>query len=257
MFGPSKARRTHRTLLTVRTKTTNSKSISCLTTTTTTKNNNNNNENKQTNTQVDFLDTSGSMQFPAMRRLSLTTGSAFLMVYAIDDENSYEVLKMCMQELQEVRPDFQEIPIVFAGNKCDQAPDRRKLTKELVSNYVHYELPRLRAKVSLSTCAFFPFSFSSFSSCSSLSCFSSRLECEICARRKKDCAIIMSTTLARRESTSTCLIGGGPYRLCELKVDVGRLQSRREDRRRRRSSVCSLLLVYLLGGQKFRSTGVE
>lgn len=88
------------------------------------------------------------MQFPAMRRLSLTTGSAFLMVYALDDENSYEVLKMCMQELQEVRPDFQEIPIVFAGNKCDVSRDKRKVSKEVVSNYVHYELPRLRAKVS-------------------------------------------------------------------------------------------------------------
>ena len=88
------------------------------------------------------------MQFPAMRRLSLTTGSAFLMVYALDDENSYEVLKMCMQELQEVRPDFQEIPIVFAWNKCDVAREKRKVSKEVVSNYVHYELPRLRAKVS-------------------------------------------------------------------------------------------------------------
>lgn len=44
----------------------------------------------------------------------------------------------------------QEIPIVFAGNKCDLAKEERKVPKELVSNYVHYELPRLRAKVSSS-----------------------------------------------------------------------------------------------------------
>lgn len=56
---------------------------------------------------MDFLDTSGSMQFPAMRRLSLTTGSAFLIVYALDDEKSYEVVKMCIEEIREVRPDFQ------------------------------------------------------------------------------------------------------------------------------------------------------
>lgn len=43
----------------------------------------------------------------------------------------------------------QEIPIVFAGNKCDIPKEQRKVTKELVSNYVHYELPRLRAKVSV------------------------------------------------------------------------------------------------------------
>lgn len=37
---------------------------------------------------------------------------------------------------------------MFAGNKCDLARQDRKVPKEVVSNYVHYELPRLRAKVS-------------------------------------------------------------------------------------------------------------
>lgn len=60
-----------------------------------------------TRPQVDFLDTSGSMQFPAMRRLSITTGSAFLIVYALDDPPSYEVLKMCVAEIREIRPDYQ------------------------------------------------------------------------------------------------------------------------------------------------------
>lgn len=103
----------------------------------------------QTNNQVDFLDTSGSMQFPAMRRLSITTGNAFLVVYALDDPNSFEQLKLCVAEIREARPDdFQEVPIVFAGNKCDLPREERKVTKEQVSNYVYYELPRLRTKVS-------------------------------------------------------------------------------------------------------------
>lgn len=63
----------------------------------------------ETEAQVDFLDTSGSMQFPAMRRLSITTASAFLIVYAVDDETSYEVLKMSVAEIREIRPDFQVI----------------------------------------------------------------------------------------------------------------------------------------------------
>lgn len=44
----------------------------------------------------------------------------------------------------------QEIPIVFAGNKCELPREQHQVPKELVSNYVHYELPRLRAKVSRS-----------------------------------------------------------------------------------------------------------
>lgn len=47
------------------------------------------------------------MQFPAMRRLSITTANAFLIVYAVDDLNSYEVLKMCVSEIRDIRADFQ------------------------------------------------------------------------------------------------------------------------------------------------------
>ena len=67
---------------------------------------NNNNAAAAAAPKVDFLDTSGSMQFPAMRRLSMTTGSAFLIVYSLDDENSFEVLKLCVSELLEARPDY-------------------------------------------------------------------------------------------------------------------------------------------------------
>lgn len=57
--------------------------------------------------QVDILDTSGDMQFPAMRRLSIATAHAFLLVYATTSAPSFGCVKQCFEEIREQRADFQ------------------------------------------------------------------------------------------------------------------------------------------------------
>ncbi|ALC41550.1 CG30158 [Drosophila busckii] len=97
--------------------------------------------------KVDILDTSGDMQFPAMRRLSIATAHAFMLVYATTSAPSFQCVKQCFEEIREQRADFQDIPIVIAGNKADLANTHREVRHEEVTDWVFCELPRLRAKV--------------------------------------------------------------------------------------------------------------
>ncbi|KAI8118053.1 hypothetical protein FF38_09060 [Lucilia cuprina] len=97
--------------------------------------------------KVDILDTSGDMQFPAMRRLSIATAHAFMLVYATTSASSFQCVKQCFEEIREQRADFQDIPMVIAGNKSDLAKTHREVKLEEVTDWVYCELPRLRAKV--------------------------------------------------------------------------------------------------------------
>ncbi|XP_055609303.1 GTP-binding protein Di-Ras2 isoform X2 [Uranotaenia lowii] len=97
--------------------------------------------------KVDILDTSGEMQFPAMRRLSIANAHAFLMVYATTSEPSLNCVKQCFEEIREQRADFQNIPMVFVGNKSDLSGTHREVRIEDVSEWVYCELPKLKVKV--------------------------------------------------------------------------------------------------------------
>lgn len=105
--------------------------------------------------QVDILDTSGEMEFPAMRRLCIATAQAFLLVYAVTSTPSFHSIKQCFEEIREQRGDFHEIPIVIVGNKLDLTSTHREVNIEDVSEWVFCELPKLRWMLYLDNFQFF------------------------------------------------------------------------------------------------------
>ncbi|KAG5279151.1 hypothetical protein AALO_G00074660 [Alosa alosa] len=81
---------------------------------------------------VHILDTSGSYPFPAMRKLSIQTGDAFALVYAVDDANSLETVKSLREEILEVKQD-KCTPIVVVGNKSDCGDERKVVSEDVLT----------------------------------------------------------------------------------------------------------------------------
>ncbi|NXI42410.1 RASD1 protein, partial [Galbula dea] len=77
--------------------------------------------------QLDILDTSGNHPFPAMRRLSILTGDVFILVFSLDNRESFEEVQRLKQQILETKSCLKnktkeniEVPLVICGNKGDR-----------------------------------------------------------------------------------------------------------------------------------------
>lgn len=73
---------------------------------------------------LQITDTTGSHQFPAMQRLSISKGHAFILVYSITSRQSLQELSPIYEMIKEVKGDLENIPIILVGNKCDENEKR-------------------------------------------------------------------------------------------------------------------------------------
>ncbi|VUZ47870.1 unnamed protein product, partial [Hymenolepis diminuta] len=84
--------------------------------------------NKQVCT-LQITDTTGSHQFPAMQRLSISRGHAFMLIYSITNRASLDELTPIYEELVRIKGQaaMQSIPIMLVGNKSDEDESSREV----------------------------------------------------------------------------------------------------------------------------------
>jgi small GTP-binding protein len=92
--------------------------------------------NKDFGAFFEILDTAGSYQFPAMKRLTIEHGDAFILVYSLDDDSSLHEALRIQKEIMEIKRTT-NVPMLLVGNKTDLVDqETRDKTRHLVAGLV-------------------------------------------------------------------------------------------------------------------------
>lgn len=77
------------------------------------------------NYQIDIIDTCGSENFPAMRKVDIEKADAVILVYSTDKKRSFEQLSQYRDEILEMKG--LQMPVLVVANKSDLAIDSSSL----------------------------------------------------------------------------------------------------------------------------------
>lgn len=81
------------------------------------------------NYQVDIIDTCGSENFPAMRKVDINKADAILLVYSLDNPQSFERLNELKEEIVQERG--YNLPVMVVANKSDVVIDGHALEMKM------------------------------------------------------------------------------------------------------------------------------
>ena len=103
----------------------------------------------KTSKHLELLDTAGAYDFPAMRRLAINTCHIFMLVYRVNDLDSFHYALDLFKEITNVK----NAPILFVGNKIDlnQQRDYDAIRREVDHLKIHLDatvFPRVFQNVS-------------------------------------------------------------------------------------------------------------
>jgi GTPase SAR1 family protein len=83
------------------------------------------------------LDTAGQEEYSAMREQYMRTGEGFLLVYSIDNRQSFEEIQTFEQQILRVK-DKDYFPMIVVGNKCDLESHREVSTQGMFMSQTHF-----------------------------------------------------------------------------------------------------------------------
>ena len=84
-----------------------------------------------------LIDTSGSHDFPAMHRLTISESNGFLIVYSIDSATTWKRARSLVEEIREQKSDEQDVRIIIVGNRFSEFSLEEINLAEEIEEYIY------------------------------------------------------------------------------------------------------------------------